>query len=141
VEVEYEVDGLELNDRAADIWKPLLAVACVLRSVEAWEALTTLAVEMGRDPEAAERERARKIAQSLRKLVNGNGSIEGMTSDFVQHLQIDELKVAERELHNILTQWGFEQTSVRFQQGPRRAWQLQDSRLAEIEMENAPLYP
>jgi hypothetical protein len=38
VEVEYEVDGLELNDRAADIWKPLLAVACVLRSVTtAWK--------------------------------------------------------------------------------------------------------
>ena len=31
-ELEAEVDALELNDRAADIWKPLLAVAHVLRS-------------------------------------------------------------------------------------------------------------
>jgi Protein of unknown function (DUF3631) len=67
-ELEADVDALELNDRAADIWKPLLAVARVLRSEEAWQQLTSLAVEMHRDPEAAERDRISAMVRSLRKL-------------------------------------------------------------------------
>lgn len=140
-ELEAEVDALELNDRAADIWKPLLAVARVLGSREVWQALTSLAVEMCRDPEAAERERIRGIVRSLRKLVNGTGAAVGITSEFVAHLCAQGLEVQERELHDMLAQWGFSQESVRLDQGPRRAWVLQDIKFAEIERENGPISP
>ena len=140
-ELEAAVDALELNDRAADIWKPLLAVARVLPSGEAWQQLTSLAVEMCRDPEAAERAQVSAIARSLRKLVNGDGAAAGMTSEFVLHLCTDGLNVQERELHDKLVEWGFSQESVRLDQGPRRAWVLQDVKLAEIERENGPISP
>ena len=140
-ELEGEVDALELNDRAADIWKPLLAVARVLQSDEAWPQLTSLAVEMCRDPEAAERARIGAIARALRKLVNGDGAAVGITSDFVTRLDADGLDVQERDLHDMLAQWGFSQESVRLDQGPRRAWVLQDIKLAEIERENGPHIP
>lgn len=141
-QLEVEVDALELNDRAADIWKPLLAVSRALGSEEAWHALSALAIEMGRDSDAAERGRVRAIAQSLRRLVNGSGAALGTTSEFVKHLLMDGVEVTEHELHNMLSQWGFSQGSVRLEQGPRRAWELQDSKLAEIERENAgPAYP
>jgi hypothetical protein len=141
-ELEAAVDALELNDRAADIWKPLLAITRVLGSAEVWQRLTSLAIEMNRDPEAAERERVRAIAQSLRKLANGSGAALGTTSEFVSHLLADGLEIPERDLHDMLTQWGFSQGSVRLEQGPRRAWELHGAKLAEIEAENSgPQYP
>jgi len=142
-ELEAAVDALELNDRAADIWKPLLAVARVLGNAEAvWQPLTSLAVKMSRDPEAAERERTIAIARSLRKLANGTGAAVGITSEFVSHLLADGLEIPERDLHDMLTQWGFSQGSVRLEQGPRRAWEIQGAKLAEIEAENSgPQYP
>jgi hypothetical protein len=139
--LEADVDALELNDRAADIWKPLLAVARVLGSAEVWQQLTTLATEMCRDPEAAERARTNAIAGSLRKLVNGSGAAVGITSDFLAHLCADGLEVQERELHDMLEQSGFSQESKRLDQGPRRAWVLQGTKLAEIERENEPISP
>ena len=101
-DLEHDIDALELNDRAADIWKPLLAVTRTLGSAEAGEVLTSLAIEMGRDPDAAERDRRRAIAQSLRRRVNGNGAAAvGMTSDVVQHLRNDALEITENELHDL----------------------------------------
>jgi hypothetical protein len=108
---------------------------------DVWQPLTSLAIEMSRDPEAAEREHVRTIARSLRKLVNGNGAAVGMTSELLSHLLADGLEVEERTLHDMLTQWGFAQESVRLEQGPRRAWELQDARLAEVERENGPQIP
>jgi hypothetical protein len=138
-ELEAAVDALELNDRAADIWKPLLAVAGVLGNQEASDSLKSLAVEMCRDPEAAERARVRAIAGSLRKLVNGDGAAVGMTSNLMTHLRADGLDVQERELHDMLAQWGFSQESTRL--GPRRAWVLQDAKLAEVDRENGSISP
>lgn len=135
-QLEAEVDALELNDRAADIWKPLLAVCRVLGSEEACHALTALAIEMGRDSNAVDRERIRSVAQSLRKLVKRNGVAFGTTSEFVQHLLMDSLEVTEHELHAMLNDLGFSQASVRLEKGPRRAWELQDTKLGEIESEN-----
>jgi hypothetical protein len=143
-DLEVEVDALELNDRAADIWKPLFAVVRVLGCNEVRKPLSSLAIEMSRDPEASERDRICGIVRSLRKLVNGNGAAAAMgtTSELLTHLQAEGLRIHERELHRMLEQWGFAQMKIRLQQGPRRAWKLQDSRLAEIESENSgPLYP
>lgn len=138
-ELEAAVDALELNDRAADIWKPLLAVTLVSGVKEVWQPLTSLAIEMSRDPDAAEREHVRAITQSLRKLANGNGVVVGITSELVSHLLQDGLEIPERELHNMLVQWGFCQQNVRLERGPRRAWELPGARLAEIERENRSL--
>jgi hypothetical protein len=141
-ELDADVDALELNDRAADIWKPLLAVARVIGGPEVWQSLTSVAIEMARDSEAADRQRVRSIAQSLRKLVNGSGAAVGITSEFAKHLLMDGVEVTDHELHDMLSQWGFSQESLRLDQGPRRAWELQDSILADIERENSgPQYP
>jgi hypothetical protein len=140
-ELEGAVDALELNDRASDIWRPLLSITRVLGLADVWQPLTSLAIEMSRDPEAAEREHVRTIARSLRKLVNGDGAAVGMTSELLSHLLADGLEVEERTLHDMLTQWGFAQESVRLEQGPRRGWVLQDARLAEVERENGPQNP
>ena len=134
-QLEAEVDSLELNDRAADICKPLLAVAHHVGDRELSEQLASLFIEMFRDPEAKERDRAGAILRSLRMRVNGTGDAMGITSDFVTHLLADGVEVKEAELHSMLTQWGFSQKSVRLDDGPRRGWVLQDDRMAEIEEE------
>jgi uncharacterized protein DUF3631 len=113
--LEVDVDRLELNDRAADIWKPLLAVARFLGDEDAWKSLSSLAIEMASDPDAAERTRMRTIARSLRKLVNGTGRVVGMTSEIVRRLQADGIDVKDLELHRLLDAWGFSGGS------PRRA--------------------
>ncbi|HKN72843.1 MAG TPA: DUF3631 domain-containing protein [Terriglobales bacterium] len=134
--LDVDVDRLELDDRAADIWKPLLAVARLLGDQDAWDSLSSLAVEMSHDPEAKERARMRAVAQSLRKLVNGTGCAVGMTSHFLKHLASDGLEIEQLELHGLLKAWGFEQKNIRLGLQPRRAWELEGSRLAEIEKEN-----
>jgi hypothetical protein len=134
--LEVDLDRLELNDRAADIWKPLLAVARFLGNKDAWNALSSLAVEMSRDPDAADRARMRTIAHSLRELANGTGCAVAMTSDFVRRLRTDGIEMEDLELHHLLKAWGFCQKTIRFGLAPRRAWELDESRLAEIEKEN-----
>jgi len=44
--LDTDVDRLELNDRAADIWKPLFAVIRVLGADDAWQPLSSLAIEL-----------------------------------------------------------------------------------------------
>ena len=140
--LEAEVDALELNDRAADIWKPLFAIATVLGNNELRQSLKSLAAEMGGDPDSAERDRVMAIAQSLRRVVNGNAMAVGTTLELVAHLHADGLEVQDRDLHDMLVRWGFAQSSMRLGQGPRRAWELQDSKLADIAEENRdPHYP
>lgn len=139
-ELAATIDALELNDRAADIWKPLLAVARQLGSAGALRELAYLASEMGRDPDAAERQRVRALVQSLRKLVNRNGAVVASTSDLVSHLERDAFRVPDHALHDMLAHWGFSQQSARLNGRPRRAWVLPDARLKEIETEHAPLF-
>ena len=59
-ELEVEVDGLQLNDRAADIWKPIFAVLRTIGADGDIRQLKALAREMASDPEAH--------AEDLRKL-------------------------------------------------------------------------
>jgi hypothetical protein len=128
-ELEAEVDALELNDRAADIWRPMLAVAIALGVPELSQSLKSLATDMSRDPEA---EHVRAVVKGLRSLVK-NGVAVGMTSEFTRRLQDRGLTISDLELHRLLTAWGFTQHPERLEQGPRRAWHLEDSRLAELE--------
>jgi hypothetical protein len=135
--LEIDVDRLELNDRAADIWKPLLAVVRFLGDAEAWKSLSSLSVEMSHDPDAADRARMRSIAQALRSHMDGNGNAVGMTSQFVKQLQTSGIEIRELDLHHLLEAWGFNQKSLRLGMMPRRAWELTGKRLAEIEKENS----
>ena len=41
--------------------------------------------------------------------------------------------IKESQLTNFLTIWKFEQKSIRLPQGSRRAWELEDKKLAQIE--------
>ena len=70
-ELEKEIDALGLNDRAADTWAPILALASVLglprREVD---DLKTLAREMGGDTEVVEDKQRLRIVHALRRFVD-----------------------------------------------------------------------
>ena len=141
-DLEAEIEGLWLHDRAADIWKPLLAIARTFGANPLHEDLKTLATAMGQDEQAPEEARNLAIVQALRNeaKTNGKGKIVGMTSTLVAHLGIgcgiyEDDGNFENYLHDFLTQWGFEQKSIRLPEGPRRGWELTDSKLAEIEQQ------
>jgi len=74
------------------------------------------------------------VARELRRLAE-NGVALGTTSQFVTHLKAKGWELSEHEMHGMLASWGFSQESKRLEQGPRRAWELEDSRLTEIELE------
>jgi len=131
--LEEELAKLELNDRATDIWRPLLAVAKVVNEEELWRDLSSLAREMGRDTDLADDARNLAIVQGLRRYGNGEGEVVGMTSQLIEHLGAEKLSIGERELHDLLESWGFSQTEARLECGPRRAWKLKDEKLAIIE--------
>ncbi len=142
-ELEADVAGLRLHDRAADIWQPLLAIARALGADALYQDLASLAVETGRDGDTAEQAHALAIVRALRQKADGNGKVVGMTSELVAHLRSCSVfdgdsrpnAVHESSLHELLTQWGFGKKSVRLADGPRRAWELADAELAEWEQE------
>lgn len=138
--MESLVNSLELNDRASDIWRPLLAVARALGREDVVTSLGTLAIEMHRDPEADDRTRVRQIARSLRTLTAGKGQYIGMTSEICTQLRETGEGLPEANVSDFLSQWAFGQKNVRHgSESPRRRWVLEDARLAEIEAANAPL--
>ena len=136
VELQKGLNNLHLNDRAADIWMPVLAIARATGfdkdSIE-WHSLCSLAQEMGGDPEYAEDVHLLAIIRGLRSIADEKGKIIGMTSTLVASLQLKGVEVTEHRLTHLLKQFGFEQKSVRLEGEPRRAWELDDEKLAEIE--------
>jgi hypothetical protein len=137
-ELEVNVCRLGLNDRAADIWKPLFAVAQVLAIESATiRALELLAKEMGGDPDVAENGRNLEIVRVLRRcaIERKETTILSGTRELLSLVSATGIEVGESELHELLTRWGFEQKSSRLPDGPRRAWRVSDTRLAEIEQE------
>lgn len=136
--LDQDIERLCLNDRAADIWRPLFAIARTLGAKSGEEALVSLSVEMGVDPEAVEERRKLAIIVALRGKVNGDGDVVGMTSELVAHLGGEGIEITENDLHGLLNQFVFDQKSVRLPMGPRRAWRLSDARLREIERELSP---
>lgn len=131
--LEDELDALALNDRAADIWHPILSIARTLEvEPQVWERLISLAKEMGGDPEALEDERQLAVVRALRKATE-HGRLVATTSDL--SAQLRALGIVGINLHALLTEFGFRQKSVRLKKGPRRAWELTNSRLAQLEQE------
>ena len=72
--------------------------------------------------------------------MNGTGHTVGMTSDLLKQLQADGVEIEQLELHRLLGAWGFSQKSIRLGLVPRRAWELEESGLVEIEKENRPSF-
>jgi hypothetical protein len=116
---EGHISALQLNDRAADIWKPILAIARVL-GINVDE-LGALAQDMSMDPGAAEDRRKLAVLRGLLSHVK-NGNVSGKTSD------LEDL-VKTTGLHDLLSSIGFEQKSHRLNGKPRRAWMLSETDL------------
>ena len=145
--LEKTVDGLRLNDRAADIWRPILAVAEVVGiPPNDLSDLTTLAREMGGDPDALDDAHRLAVVRVLRRLAT-TGRAVGTTTDLCEMLRLAGVEGVN--VHELLSEWGFTQRSVRIHgRGPRRAWDLADHTLAVVEREleagcapSAPLFP
>jgi hypothetical protein len=136
-ELERELDRLHLNDRAADIWLPILATARVIgisKDSDEWSSLTSLAKEMGGDPEAAEEIRHKSVVKVLRSKAMG-GKVAGMTTDIQSWLREGGVEINIIELNTLLKQWGFIQKSIRLPQGPRHGWQLDDTALEKLQQQ------
>jgi hypothetical protein len=136
--LDRDLECLCLNDRAADIWRPLFAIARTLGAGTMEQALVSLSVEMGVDAEAAEERRKLAVVVALRKRVNEDGNVVGMTSEFVSHLRAHGIEITENDLHDLLERWVFGQKPIRLPVGPRRAWKLADAKLGEIERQLSP---
>jgi hypothetical protein len=121
--LQTALDAIGLHDRAADIWKPLFAVAGALGLDVT--GLEHLAREMSRDPEAAEDDRHMVILNDLLAHVKGSKAI-GQTTQVRSWISVP---VTDRELHTLLSGWGFGQHNHWIDGESRRAWSLSDAKL------------
>jgi hypothetical protein len=128
--LEADVTTLRLNDRAADIWKPILAIAKVV-DAELLPELRSLAAEMGRD-EAAQDELNILVVDALIKRCENKEEIDLQTSDVVDLLQPQGVKMSSHAVHDLLKQWGFSQHMARVEGKPRRAWKLHIAELCQV---------
>ena len=132
-ELGTEIALLGLNDRAADIWQPLFAIGRVLDiDPEDFEQLKAVAREMNVDDEVAEEEHKLDVLRGLARIAN-EGKVVGTTTELQRQLRNEG--VDSPDLHALLTGCGFEQRSIRVSGGPRRAWELTDTQLAEAVAE------
>jgi hypothetical protein len=111
-ELDSEVRSLGLNDRAEDIWKPLLAVAKVLGTPEMAEQLRGLAVEMSRDAERQDELRQLAVVAALRTVAGTGGCVRGVTQQIIDGLKT-LTTVDCQDLHSVLKDLGFEEKSIR----------------------------
>jgi hypothetical protein len=135
-ELGADIEGLHLNDRAADIWMPIFAVASGIgigKTYKQWLDLTSLATEMGGDPDHAEEVRQLSIVRTLLTLATPDGRLIGMTSELVKQLQDASIQIRDIELTKLLGGGVFVHKDIRLSQGPRRAWELEADKLAEVE--------
>jgi len=132
---EAFLELLNLNDRAADIWRALFALARVIGlDAEVLRGLETLSGELGGDLEAMEDAKKLSIVRALRQRPT-NGKVAATTTELKQYLAAQRIDVNGLNLHELLSGLGFIQKSHRLFAGPRRAWDLADSKLAELETE------
>jgi hypothetical protein len=134
-ELDRRVRHLALSDRAADIWKPLLAIAAIAGADrDQIEALEGLAVKMNADPEAAQNTRRIALVRALRKHT-GDEECALMTNQIVELLKHEGVPVTDSEVSSQLRAWQIEQKSVRLgaEAAPRRCWILNASVLGNIE--------
>jgi hypothetical protein len=128
-DLQASLDRLGLHDRAADIWKPILAIAGVL-GIDI-TTLGRLAQEMGRDPEAAEDDRRLTVLSDLLAHAKGGKVVETTT----QLRSWISFSVTERELHGLFSGWGFDQRNRWIRGESRRAWSLSETKLRALVRE------
>jgi hypothetical protein len=128
------IDSFGLNDRAADIWRPLLAISTALDQPAFTEDLVTLAQEMSPDPDRAEERRQLAIVSALRTIAGPEGTIAGTTQQLITMIR-GLTGIEYLDLHSVLSGWGFSERSIRLRDfdTPRRAWELTDEALAGVE--------
>jgi hypothetical protein len=134
LELQCRVDALGLNDRAGDIWKPLLAVALGLGEDEIAQLLCQLAREMSPDPDRQEEMRQLSLVRSLRTLTGPDGVVTGTTQQILEMLRT-VTSGDFPDLHTDLSALGFAEKSMRLNDfdTPRKAWEITDADLAIIE--------
>jgi hypothetical protein len=133
-QVERQLDTLGLNDRAADIWKPLFAITTALDEREISQALSDLAREMSPDPDRLEEKRQLAVVRALRTAAGSGGALTGTSTQIIDMLrQVTTVECSD--LHGILSSWGFTEKSIRLPDfgTPRRAWEIAEADLAAIE--------
>jgi hypothetical protein len=135
VELDQQIDGLHLNDRAGDVWRPIFAVARALNhDAASIHRLCTLAIEMGGDPDAlADREKL-LIVKAIRSKVQ-NGTVTATTTQLLEAVAVAGAATTKHQLTMLLKSWGFEQATVRLPEfpNPHRAWKLRECFLERIE--------
>ena len=131
-ELQDRADALGLNDRATDIWKPLLAIASVMAEDEV-DHLTSLSVEMSPDADRQEEFKQLQILSALRTLAGPEGTLTGTTQQLIDQLKsVTNMDVPD--LNAVLGQW-FTMKSIRLAgiDTPRKAWQITEAELTDIE--------
>jgi len=132
-ELKKSMEQMGLNDRAFDIWMPLFAVLEALgfnKDSKEWKELSSLAIEMHRDPEIAEAEKQLEIIEVLRTGMNGGDELVENTTNLVKLLGI-----TEREVRGLMEQWGLEQKNAWIDGGSLRAWKIPLKTLDKAEKE------
>ena len=134
VALDNRMSRLALNDRAADIWRPLFAIAAfgkLERGIVG--GLETLAQESAGDPETAEDLRRLTIATALMKLANAQDDkrIVATPTKLTELLNAAGV-IQTDDMHALLTEWGFEQKSARNGDDVRRSWVLDAESLGGV---------
>ena len=94
---------------------------------------------MGGDPEAVEDWRRLEVVRALRRCTSGS-KLVGTTTDICERLAEEGLEGINAQ--ELLKEWGFSQKSMRLLgRGPRRAWDISDTKLARVEKELAAIPP
>lgn len=145
-ELETEVDRLQLNDRATDIWRSIFAVLWTLGfgpETQEWEDLSTFAQDMHHAPEVAEAHRQIVVLQALRERNGSEEAVRGTTTDLVNYLRSRDLQMDHTDFNELMNEWEFEQRTARLDEyeTPRRAWVLDVERLSGIEKELLTEFP
>jgi hypothetical protein len=128
------IHALGIDDRAADIWRPLLAITRAFGESHMTETLMSLAPEMSPDPDRQEEKRQLTILSALRTFVGVGGVYKGTTQQIIDGLEaITDVDCSD--LHGLLEAWGFNERSCRLQgvDTPRKAWEIQDAALSAVE--------
>jgi len=132
-ELQKSMEQMGLNDRAFDIWMPLFAVLEALgfnKDSKEWKGLSSLAIEMHRDPEIAEAEKQLEIITVLRNGMNGGDQLVGNTTTLVGLLGI-----TEGEVRSLMKQLGVKKESAWKDGGSLKCWRIPLKTLDKAEKE------
>jgi len=132
-ELQKSMEQMGLNDRAFDIWMPLFAVLEALglnKDSKEWKELSSLAIEMHKDPEIAEAVKQLEIIKVLRKGINGGDELVENTTTLVGLLGI-----TEREVRGLMEQLGVKKDSAWKDGGSLKCWKIPLKTLDKAEKE------